>query len=108
MIVSYITHLTDKNYKDFVSNGLVLVDIYTNWCVPCKLISPIVDEISSEFLGKISVGKLDAEQCVETTTSLNIRNVPAILLYKDGQIVDKKVGSISKSNLEEMINKYVS
>src|ERR1017187_2021690 len=98
MIVSYSTNLTDINYNEFVSKGLVLVDIWAPWCQPCLILSPLVDEISTIYLGKLTVGKLDADSSKTVITEIGVRNIPTLLLYKDGQIVDKKVGSISKSN----------
>ena len=103
-MIAYITELKNDNFKDFISKDLTLVDIWAPWCNPCVLISPIVDEISSEYQGRLSVGKLNADDNRETVTELGIRNIPTLLLYKDGEIVDKLVGSISKQKLVDMIN----
>lgn len=110
-MIAYITELTDDNYKPFVSkNGLVLVDIWASWCVPCDIISPIIDQISNEFHEKVSVGKLEADKADknrETLVNLNVRNIPTILLYKNGEVVDKSVGAVSKEKLVEMINNHL-
>jgi thioredoxin 1 len=107
-MIAYITELTDENYKGFVSkDGLVLVDVWASWCNPCKLISPIVDEISNDFNEKVSVGKLEADKNRETLAELEVRNIPTILLYKNGEIVDKSVGAVSKEKLTEMINNHL-
>lgn len=107
-MIAYITELTDDNYKSFVSKeGLVLVDVWASWCNPCKLISPIVDQISNEFYEKVSVGKLEADKNRETLGELGVRNIPTILLYKNGEVVDKSVGAISKEKLTEMINNHL-
>lgn len=107
-MIAYITELTDDNYKSFVSKeGLVLVDVWASWCTPCKLISPIVDQISNEFYEKVSVGKLEADKNRETLVELNVRNIPTILLYKNGEVVDKSVGAVSKEKLVEMINNHL-
>lgn len=107
-MIAYITELTDDNYKSFVSKeGLVLVDVWASWCNPCKLISPIVDQISNEFYEKVSVGKLEADKNRETLVDLNVRNIPTILLYKNGEVVDKSVGAVSKEKLVEMINNHL-
>lgn len=107
-MIAYITELTDNNFKNFIKNKLVLVDIYAIWCQPCKAISPIIDEISSDFQGRLSVGKLDADSNGEITKELGIRNIPVLLLYKNGEIVDKLVGAVSKQKLTEMINSHIS
>ena len=88
-MVAYITELNEQNYKTFTEGELVLVDVWATWCGPCKMISPIVDEISSDYQGRLSVGKLDADANRETVTELGVRNIPTILLYKNGEIVDK-------------------
>lgn len=106
-MIAYITELKNDNFKDFISKDLTLVDIWAPWCNPCVLISPIVDEISSEYLGKLSVGKLNADENIETVTELGVRNIPTLLLYKDGEIVDKLVGSISKQKLVDMITNHL-
>jgi thioredoxin 1 len=107
-MVAYITELNENNYKTFSNNGLVLVDIWATWCGPCKMISPIVDEISSDYQGKLSVGKLDADSNREIVTELGVRNIPTILLYKNGEIVDKSTGAVTKQKLVEMIDKHLS
>lgn len=108
-MVAYITELNDQNYKTFTESGLVLIDIKTDWCGPCKMISPLVDEISSEYHDKgLSVGKLDADTNKETITELGVRNIPTILLYKNGEIVDRSTGAITKQKLVEMIDKHLS
>lgn len=107
-MIAYITELTDDNYNSFVTKeGLVLVDVWASWCNPCKLISPIVDQISNEFYEKVSVGKLEADKNRETLVELNVRNIPTILLYKNGEVVDKSVGAVSKEKLVEMINNHL-
>ena len=82
-MVAYITELNEKNYDSFVEKGIVLVDIKTNWCGPCKVLSPIVDEVSSDYFGQISVGKLDADTSREIITKLGVRNIPTLILYKE-------------------------
>ena len=107
-MVAYITELNEQNYKTFTEGELVLVDIWATWCGPCKMISPIVDEISSDYQGRLSVGKLDADSNRETVTELGVRNIPTILLYKNGEVVDKSTGAITKQKLVEMIDKQLS
>lgn len=114
-MIAYVTILNSENYKNFTSSGLVLVDIWATWCKPCVFISPIVDEISSEFQGRgLSVGKLDADSNRDIVSELGVRNIPTLLLYKNGELVkdengniDKLVGSISKQKLVDFIEKYI-
>jgi thioredoxin 1 len=107
-MVAYITELNEKNYDSFVEKGIVLVDIKTNWCGPCKVLSPIVDEVSSDYFGQISVGKLDADTSREIITKLGVRNIPTLILYKDGEIVEKNVGMITKEGIKDLIDNHLS
>jgi thioredoxin 1 len=104
----YITELNNQNFKNFVKNGIVLVDIKAEWCGPCKVIGPIIDQLSIDFQGQLSVGKLDADSNRDILAELGIRNIPTILLYKNGEVVDRSVGSATKEKLTEMINQQIT
>ena len=104
----HITELNEENYNSFTKTGLVLVDIKAEWCSPCKVIEPIIGEISTDYFGKLSVGKLDADTARELTVKLGIRNIPTILIYKDGEIVEKSVGSTTKEKLTSLIESQLS
>ncbi len=106
-MVAFITELNDANYNEFIKEGVVLVDIWAQWCGPCKQISPIVDEISIDYKDRVSVGKLDADANRETLATLGVRNIPTILIFKNGEMVDKSVGMTSKSALEDLLNKHL-
>jgi thioredoxin 1 len=99
--------ITDSNFQDFTSTGVSLVDIFTNWCGPCKAIAPIIEELSNEY-DNVKIGKLDADENRETVQSLGIRSIPTILVYKDGEIVEKHVGGASKIQLKELIDKHLN
>lgn len=107
-MVIYTTELLDINYNEFIKNNpLVLVDIHAIWCGPCRQISPIVDELSVEFVGSLSVGKLDADKNPKIIEELGIRSIPTLIFYKNGEIVERLVGSTTKSKLSEIIKKYL-
>jgi thioredoxin 1 len=103
----YITELNTNNYNNFTKKGLVLVDIFADWCQPCKVISKLIDEISFEYKGEVAIGKLNIDNGPEIIGDLAIRNVPTLILYKNGEIVEKKVGSMSKIQIIEMIDKHI-
>lgn len=99
----YITELKDDNYTSFTEKGLALVDVWAPWCGPCKQISPIIDQLSTDYVGKVSVGKLNADDNREVVSGLGVRNIPTILLYKDGEVVEKFVGMVSKDTISSAI-----
>lgn len=106
-MVSYITELNGENYSEFTKEGVVLVDVWAPWCGPCRVISPIVDRVSSEFYGKAKVGKLEADSNRDIVSELGIRNIPTLLVYKDGEIVDKLVGSVQEEKITESLNAQI-
>lgn len=108
-MISYITELNDNNFKKFTSeNGIVLVDIWATWCVPCKTISPMIDEISNEFKNKVKVGKLDADPNPTTITEMKIRNVPTLVVYKNGIEVERHSGVTNKKDISKMLENYLN
>lgn len=107
-MVAYITELNDENYDNFVSEGVVLVDIWAEWCNPCKAISPIIDKISEEYNGRIKVGKFNVDENKDKVMALGVRNIPTLFLYKDGQIIDQMTGGATKSKFTEFIDKHLS
>ena len=107
MIIINTVKLNDNNYDEVVSSGLTLVDVFADWCGPCKVISPIIDELSSDYQGQVVFGKLNVDEAPEKTTELGIRNIPTILVYKDGKIVERNTGAVSKNQLKELIDKHL-
>ena len=103
-MVAYITELNNENYDDFVKEGIVLVDIWATWCGPCKMISPIVDEISSDYVDRIKVGKCDADANRDKVMDLGVRNIPTIFFYRKGEIVSQTHGAVTKKKLTDIID----
>lgn len=102
-----IIQLTDDSFDNDVINasGPVLVDFWAEWCGPCKMIAPILNEAAEEYEGKVSIGKLNIDQNTLTPPKYGIRGIPTLLLFKDGAIVDTKVGALSKTQLNEFLDK---
>lgn len=102
-----IVQLSDDSFENDVINasGLVLVDFWAEWCGPCKMIAPLLDDVATEYDGKVTVGKLNIDQNAATPPKYGIRGIPTLLLFKDGNIVDTKVGALSKTQLTEFLDK---
>jgi len=101
-----IVQLSDDSFEADVINasGLVLVDFWAEWCGPCKMIAPLLNDIAEEYAGKVTVGKLNIDQNAATPPKYGIRGIPTLLLFKDGAIADTKVGALSKTQLKEFID----
>ena len=94
--------ITNENFEELKNGELPLVvDFWATWCGPCKMIAPIISKLAEEYDGKIVVGKCDVEVAEDLVADLGIRNVPTILFFKGGEIVDKLVGAASKPKLQE-------
>ena len=93
---------TTENFESYKNGELPLVvDLWATWCGPCRQIAPIVSELAEEFDGKLVVGKCDVEENDDIAMEFGVRNIPTILFFKDGQLVDKFVGAANKSTLKE-------
>jgi len=91
---------TDANIKEAINSGKpVVVDFWAEWCGPCRMVGPIVEELAKEYDGQVIIGKMDVDENVDTPNEFGIRNIPTILFFKDGQLVDKQVGAAPKAAL---------
>ncbi|WP_251358678.1 thioredoxin TrxA [Kangiella sp. TOML190] len=101
-----IVYLSDASFDAEVLNaeGPVLVDYWAEWCGPCKMIAPILDEIAKEYEGKVKVAKLNIDENNETPPKFGIRGIPTLMLFKSGQVEATKVGALSKSQLMAFID----
>ena len=104
-----IIYVTDDNFETEVLNSSapVLVDYWAEWCGPCKMIAPILDEIASEYTGKIKVAKLNIDDNPQTPPKYGIRGIPTLMLFKNGNVEATKVGALSKSQLTAFIDSNI-
>ena len=89
-------------------NDLVLIDVWAKWCGPCLQISPIVDQISLEFMEQLQVGKLNADENRDILVELGVRNIPTLILFKNGEIIERSTGMTTKEKLAELINTHLN
>ena len=104
-----ILHVTDATFDDAVlkADGPVLVDYWADWCGPCKMIAPILDAISEEYSGRITIAKLNIDENPATPPKYGIRGIPTLMLFKDGNVEATKVGAVSKSQLTAFIDSNI-
>ena len=101
--------ITDASFEEVVlrSDKPVLVDFWAPWCGPCRMVSPIVDEISSEYEGRAIVGKVDVDANQEFAAKYGVRNIPTVLIFKNGEVVDKQVGAAPKNTYTSKIDAHL-
>lgn len=109
MSTDNIVILTNDNFKEEVmhSDLPVLIDFWATWCGPCRMVAPIIDQLATEYNGRIKVGKINVDEQVNLASTYKVMSIPTIILIKNGQIIEKMIGVRSKSDLENLINKSI-
>ena len=102
--------ITDDNFQEEVLNSdiPVLVDFWADWCQPCKMIAPSVAQVADEYDGKVKVGKLDVDSNRRTSTALNIRGIPALLIFNEGKPIDQIIGAVPKSIIQKKLDEALA
>ena len=101
--------ITDSNFEETVlkSDKPVLVDFWAAWCGPCRMVGPIIDELSEEYEGKAVVGKIDIDSNQQYAAQFGVRNIPTVLVFKNGELVDRKVGVSSKNDYAQALDSLI-
>lgn len=100
--------ITDGNFQELLASGKpVVVDFWAPWCGPCKMVGPIIEELAKEYEGQVIMGKCDVDENTELPGEFGIRNIPTVLFFKDGKVVDKQVGAVAKPAFEDKVKKLL-
>ncbi|MFA5701019.1 MAG: thioredoxin [Desulfuromonas sp.] len=102
-----VLEFTDANFDTEVLKATepVLVDFWATWCAPCKALTPVIDELATEFDGKVKIGKVNVDENPETPGKYGVRGIPTLVLFKGGKVVDQLVGAVPKSQLQDLLKK---
>jgi thioredoxin 1 len=102
----HVVHITDANFEDQVvkAGKPVLIDFWAEWCGPCKMIAPMLDEIAGEYRDKLTIAKLNIDENPKTPQRFNVRGIPTLILFKNGQVEGQKVGALRKSDLAAFLD----
>jgi thioredoxin 1 len=103
--MSNIIAVTDANFETEVekADGLTIVDFWATWCGPCRMVAPILDQLATEYEGKLKVTKLDVDANIKTGSRFNVRSIPTLLFFKDGKVVDQIIGAVPKASIEKKV-----
>ena len=104
-----LTTITDDNFQDEVLNSdlPVLIDFWAIWCGPCKMVAPIVEQLSSEYDGKAKIGKLDVDSNQQTSIKYGVRSIPTLLIFKGGELVETIIGAVPKAKIVEKLESFI-
>ena len=102
-----VQELTNNNFEEFIKEGIVLIDFSADWCMPCQMMGPLIDELSEKLKGKIKFGKVDVGNNQELAQKFNVSSIPNFVLLKDGKMIEQFVGGMSLEDLSEKLEKYV-
>src|SRR3984893_7801748 len=103
-----LTFTDDAFDKDVLNSDVpVLVDFWAEWCGPCRMMGPTVDQVATEYAGKVKVGKVDVDSNVQTAGRYQIRGIPTLLVFKGGKVVEQKVGAVGKADVKKMLDAHL-
>ena len=104
---SHVSELSNGEFNEFIKEGLVLVDFFADWCMPCLMMAPIIEDLSERFNGKIRFGKLNVDDNQEIAAKFNIFSIPNMKLFRDGRIIEEFVGAMNADDFEKKLKGFV-
>lgn len=105
--MSSVKILNADSFDSQVNSGVTVIDFWAPWCGPCKMLAPVIEQISDEYSGRLQICKVNVDDNQELAARYGIMSIPSVLVFKNGEVVDKMVGSRPKSQIKEMIDKYI-
>ncbi|MEK6905996.1 MAG: thioredoxin [Nanoarchaeota archaeon] len=102
-----VPEVSEKEFESFTKKGIVLIDFFAEWCMPCVMMAPVIDELSEKFSGKIKFGKVNVDDNQKLSQKFSVFSIPSFIIFKEGKITDKLVGSVSSEELEEKLEGYL-
>lgn len=105
----HITELTDSNFQDFIKNATtpVLLDFWATWCAPCRMLTPVIEEIAAENSGKFTIGKVNVDECPAAASQFGIRSIPTLIFFKNGEKKDQSIGVSGKAEIVRKLETLV-
>jgi len=106
-IKKMVEELTNGEFEEFIKKGTVLIDFFADWCMPCMMMAPVVEELSEKFKGKIKIGKVNIEDNQALAQKYNVSSIPNFIVLQEGKVVEQFVGGMSEEDLEDKLNGYL-
>jgi len=95
--------VTKEDFKDQIANGYTLVDFWAEWCGPCKMVEPFLEELSEEWGDKVTIAKLDVDENNEVSQEFGVQSIPTMILFKDGEVVERQIGALPKAAIKQFV-----
>lgn len=102
-----VPELTKGEFEDFSKKGLVLIDFFAEWCMPCLMMAPVFEDLSEKFRGKIKFGKVNVEDSQELAQKFDVSSIPNLVLLKNGKVIDRFIGAVSAEDLEDKLSRHL-
>jgi len=102
-----VPELTNGEFDDYISEGFVVIDFYADWCMPCLMMAPVIEDLSEKFEGRIKFGKVNVEENQEIARNFNVSSIPNFVLFKDGKVAGNFIGALSAEDFEEKLNGFL-